>query len=117
MLLTTVVHTGVVLHFRERFIKIVLQPTPPLILLRLPETHGMVFEVMPVHKKKISVRFLNALLQLMRNVARNTCNDALRLTKSRLKFTALTRIFDDYFPKCFSRYDSAKATPCSVNTT
>src|SRR3954465_9594223 len=64
---------------------------PLLIRGRLAKADRVVFETAPVHEQHITIRYLDAASQLVRDVAGHACDNRCRAAKCGFEFFALCR--------------------------
>ncbi len=73
------------LHRGKRIVKVMKQGAPFLILRRLAEANGVVFELSPMNQQNVFAGNLQAAPQLMRNIARPRCDNGRRFAKGCLE--------------------------------
>src|SRR5689334_22367266 len=76
---------SIVLDRRKRIVEVVQKPLPILILRRLTEANGMVFERLPIDEQDVAVRHLDTALQLVRYEAGHRSDDRRRLFERRFE--------------------------------
>ena len=86
----------IVLHRWKRFIEMMQQPFPFLILRRLPKALRMIFKGLPVDQKDVAVRRFEAAQQLMQDVAQHRRDDALRFREGAFEIRAFARADVEY---------------------
>ena len=70
---------------RERLVEVMQEPSPVLVLRRLPEPLGVVFEPRPLDEQEIRARPFDASLQLQRLEAGHRGDDRARFGEGRLE--------------------------------